>query len=259
MWTQEQYSGTVAARRRQARQSGTPPVAAVLFDMDNTLFDFIAAQLAACNAVTGHLGLSCNGEDLFAYFRRPVHGFEHHNNIRDFLSDNDAFTVRTFAECCAIYDARKLAAVRPYPGIPELLAGLTERGLPLAVVTDAVNGNAVRRLERSGLLSYFSAVASPDLSGAAKPDPASFRLALSRLGISPEEGVLVGDSIRRDIGPAQRLCMTTIYAQYGDRYAADRTSACMPDFTAADVSDVAGILKRLLMARNESGDRRRGS
>lgn len=104
----------------------------------------------------------------------------------------------------------------PCPGIPEVLEHLCGQGLVLSVVTDAPAVNAVRRLTRAGLSPYFSAVISPDLSGAEKPDPASFLLALDRLGVRPEETVLVGDSIRRDIAPAQQLGMITIHARYGD-------------------------------------------
>ena len=223
-----------------------PQVSAVLFDMDNTLFDFVQAQLAGCRAILDHLGLADDEQDLFAYFRRPVHGFEHHDNIRDFLTDRDCFTVRNFAECSAVYDAMKLSAVRPFDGIDGVLSRLNRQGVPLAIVTDARDGNAVKRLDKARLHQYFSAVISPDISGAAKPDPASFCLACNFLRADLEATVLIGDSIRRDIEPAQALCMKTVYAQYGDRYASGLTSSCVPDFVAKEVQDISAILNRLL-------------
>ncbi|OPY36376.1 MAG: putative HAD-hydrolase [Methanoregula sp. PtaU1.Bin051] len=221
------------------------PVSAVLFDMDNTLFDFVEAQLFACRAILGHTGISDRDEDLFSYFRRTVHGFEHHANIRDFLSDNGAFTVRLFAECCAVYEAAKVAAIRPYPGIMHLLESLHKNGIPLAIVTDAPAVNATRRMERAGLSGYFTALVSPDQSGAAKPDPASFLLALECLGTGAEETALVGDNIRRDIAPAQRLGMVTLYAKYGDRYRSGQDASCVPDYTAENVAEAGELLYRL--------------
>jgi putative hydrolase of the HAD superfamily len=226
------------------------PVSAVLFDMDNTLFDFVHAQLVACRAVLDHLGLPDSEEDLFMYFRRPVHGFEHHNNIRDFLVDRDAFSVRLFAECCSVYETEKITSIEPYSGMEDVLVQAKERGLLLAIITDATSANAERRLKHSGLQRFFSAIISPDTSGAAKPDPASFLLATRTLCTAPEETVLVGDSIRRDIEPARTLRMTTVYAQYGDRYAADRNSACIPDFTARKVPDLTPIFDHILTSRN---------
>ncbi len=235
-----------------------PQVEAVLFDMDNTLFDFVHAQLRACKAVILHLGLPHPADALFSYFRRPVHGFEHHNNILDFLSDNGVFTARAFAECCAIYDSQKVGAIIPYPGIEPVLEVLCGYGLPLAVVTDAPNGNAVKRLDKAGLLSYFTEVISPEQSGAAKPNPASFRLAISRLNVAVENTVVVGDSIRRDIEPAQQLGMTAIYAKYGDRYFPERNSPCVPDYVADDVYKIQKIMDCLPAVQKRTGLRSAG-
>jgi len=221
--------------------------------MDNTLFDFVAAQVHACRTVLAHLGLPGDGTALFGYFRRPIHGFESSGNLRDFLEDEEIFTRRTFAECCAIYDAQKLAAITPYPGIPAVLERLLEAAVPCAVVTDARHANAVQRLDRAGISSFFSAVISPGLSGAPKPDPASFLLALARLGLPAGETACVGDSIRRDIRPAQQVGMITIYAQYGDRYASGTDRSCVPDYCAGDVSRLGSILDGILDDRRPAG------
>ncbi|MDD1716568.1 MAG: hypothetical protein LUQ01_06185, partial [Methanolinea sp.] len=50
------------------------PVRAVLFDMDNTLFDLVAAKQEACRAVVASLPRG-RGEELFEYFLRPSRGF----------------------------------------------------------------------------------------------------------------------------------------------------------------------------------------
>jgi len=48
--------------------------------MDNTLFDLVAAQVAACGEVVNHLGYD-DGNELFRYFLSGVHGFESTENI----------------------------------------------------------------------------------------------------------------------------------------------------------------------------------
>lgn len=221
------------------------PVSAVLFDMDNTLFDFIHAQQAACRAVLLHCGDGSDPEELFSYFRRPVHGFEDHGNIRDFLCDHGAFSDRLFTECSEIYEEEKVAAVTPYPGIQEILASLEEQDLPLGIITDAESGQAARRLVKAGLAPFFRTVVTPDRSGARKPDPAPFLMALGDLGTDAGETVLVGDSIRRDIVPAQRIGMVTVYAAYGDWYRTDRSTPCTPDYRAGTVREMRHVLTRL--------------
>jgi putative hydrolase of the HAD superfamily len=99
-----------------------------------------------------------------------------------------------------------------------MLCSLRNKGLKLAVVTDAHNGNAAKRLEKAGLLGYFDAVITAEMSGRPKPAPDSFLHALGMLGVQPGHTVLVGDSIHREIGPGNNLGMITIYAAYGDRW-----------------------------------------
>jgi len=154
---------------------------------------------------------------LLKYFLRPIHGFESHENIQDFLHDNHCYSQTAFTRCCAIYDEEKVAAIKLYPHVAETLSALRERGLKLAVVTDAHNSNALKRLRKAGLDQFFDAVITMDMSGKAKPSPEPFLLAMSKLGVSASETILVGDSIRRDIVPAKALGMFAVHAVYGDR------------------------------------------
>jgi putative hydrolase of the HAD superfamily len=83
-------------------------------------------------------------------------------------------------------------AFEPIPGALEMLAGLRSRGLELAVVSNWDVGLA-EHLERIGAASLFSAIVTSADAGAAKPDPAVFRLALERLGVDQTRALHVGD------------------------------------------------------------------
>ena len=80
----------------------------------------------------------------------------------------------------------------PIPGALEVVAGLRSRGLELAVVSNWDIG-LTEHLERIGAASLFSAIATSADAGAAKPDPAVFRLGLERLGVEPGRALHVGD------------------------------------------------------------------
>ena len=60
----------------------TRNIQAVLFDMDNTLFDFLEAKLIACRRIVAHLGAG-DAESLLQYFLRETAGFEDLENIQD--------------------------------------------------------------------------------------------------------------------------------------------------------------------------------
>ena len=216
-------------------------ITAVIFDMDNTLFDFVEAKLIACAEVIAYLKVPVEPVVLLKYFLRPVHGFESHENIRNFLDDNDRYSENVFTRCCVIYDEEKIAAIKPYPHVAETLSALRERGLKLAVVTDAHNGNALKRLKKAGLEDFFDAVITMDMSGKAKPSPEPFLLSMKKLGVMANETILVGDSIRRDIVPAKALGMFAVHAVYGDRnfHEGERDEA---DYVIHGIEEMIGVV-----------------
>ena len=81
---------------------------------------------------------------------------------------------------------------RPVEGVHDALARLRAAGLRLACVANWDIGLR-GQLERADLDAHFDAVISSAEAGAPKPDPAPFRLALARLGVTPERTLHVGD------------------------------------------------------------------
>ncbi|NYT06305.1 MAG: HAD family hydrolase [Methanomicrobiales archaeon] len=197
-----------------APKSGIKP-RACLFDMDNTLYDFVNAKIAGCTSAVTCIGCG-EGIELFRYFLRNVHGFEDHNNIRDFMIDRNAWDDAAYAEACCRYEEEKLQALKVFEGVAETLCRLKDEGISMAVVTDADSAHATARLQRTGLSPFFDCVITPDVSGKRKPEPDSFLCALQRLDCHPGEAWVVGDSLRREIAPGKMLGMTTAYAEYGD-------------------------------------------
>jgi len=84
-------------------------------------------------------------------------------------------------------------------------------------------------------------VITADMTGACKPDPRVFLYALGKLGREPGEVLMVGDSLRRDIGPAKKIGMMTAYAGYGDRNSLeDREEEA--DVTLTSIRDVLQVV-----------------
>jgi len=65
-------------------------------------------------------------------------------------------------------------------------------------------------LKPQGLLQYFQYDLVSEELGLAKPDPLFFQIILDKLGVRPEEAVMVGDRLDNDIAPAKRLGLKTI-------------------------------------------------
>jgi putative hydrolase of the HAD superfamily len=208
--------------------------------MDNTLFDLVGAQVSACHAVMRRLGIT-GDHDLYPYFLRPIHGYESPENILDFLHDCGISERERFDTAREIYEREKIAAIVPYHGIDRMLEYIRQQDLPMGIVTDAHSRDAVRRLEKTGLLPYFSCMVTHDLVQAKKPAHAPFLSALEMLGSPAERVLLVGDSPRRDIEPARTLGFRTVYARYGDRFS-DNRSPVPADYIIDSPAELSAIL-----------------
>jgi putative hydrolase of the HAD superfamily len=87
-------------------------------------------------------------------------------------------------------------------GVKEAVARLRAGGFRLAVVSNS-EGTVEAMLEEVGLRSYFETVVDSWVVGVAKPDPEIFAITLRRLGLGPEQAMMVGDSPRMDVAGAR--------------------------------------------------------
>jgi len=85
--------------------------------------------------------------------------------------------------------------IRPLPGARELLASLTEAGIPWAVATSGRMETAAVNLAALGIDPEGTPVVTRDQVRHAKPDPDLFLAAAQRLGAPIESALVVGDSI----------------------------------------------------------------
>lgn len=75
---------------------------------------------------------------------------------------------------------------------------------PMVLVSNFY-GNVESVLEAYGIRRYFKTVIESAVVGVRKPDPAIFALGVKALGLEPDEVLVVGDSLKKDIYPARSL------------------------------------------------------
>jgi HAD superfamily hydrolase (TIGR01509 family) len=90
---------------------------------------------------------------------------------------------------------RQVAQVRPLPGARELLAYLSQAGVPWAIATSGRMESARPALEILGVSPDAAVVVTRDQVQHAKPDPDLFLAAAERLGVEIGASVVVGDSV----------------------------------------------------------------
>ena len=181
----------------------------LLFDADNTLFDFDAAEKNAHRQVCGkhHLAFTeegyalyrrCNAQ-LWQDFDRGLcskeflltERFRRYLSLSGETGDPEAMNrdhLRALGESAVLL-----------PGAEALCRRLAA-GHELYLVTNAVESVQRARFERSAIRPYFRDVFISEAIGCGKPSPAYFAYVLRAVpGLTAENGLVIGDSLTSDI------------------------------------------------------------
>lgn len=220
---------------------------AVIFDLDNTLVDFMAMKRQAITAAINAMidaGLALSPEDVRARIDAiyKEKGIEFQNVFDQLLYDVfKKVDYKILSSGIVAYRRAREAALVPYPHVYMVLTELLKRGHKLGVVSDAPAREAWLRLCYLNLHHLFDAVVTFDDTGERKPLPGPFLKALQLLRVKPEAAIMVGDWAERDMIGAGKLGMKTVFARYGDTFGTVQTHA---DFEIADISELLTIVDK---------------
>lgn len=223
-------------------------IRAVIFDLDNTLVDFMAMKRQAIEAAIQSMidaGLELATDDvrgrIDAIYKER--GIEFQNVFDQLLYDLfQKVDYKILSAGIIAYRRAREAALVPYPHVHLTLIGLLKRGLKLAVVSDAPAREAWLRLCSLNFHHLFDCVVTFDDSGERKPNPAPFRRALEELRVDPSEALMVGDWPERDVVGAAKLGIRTAFARYGDTFGTIDANA---DYELGDISALLPIVDSL--------------
>ena len=208
----------------------------VVLDLDGTLIDSRRDLADATNALIEECGgtpLSVEavtamvGEGAAVLVRRALRA-----------ASLDRVPADALDRFLAHYQERLTVHTRPYPGIPEALAALRERGRTLAVLTNKPLTPTVRILELLDLAHFFSDVVGGDSAAGRKPDPAALLQIVERAHATTATTVLVGDS-RIDVQTARRGGVRVCVARYGFGYREGEMDLREGDLVVDDPSELS--------------------
>ncbi len=213
------------------------PVSAVLFDLDDTLFDHRGAADRGVRAWLSGLGLDGLLEDhVERWFVLETHHHERFQRgeishvdqrrfrIRAFLDSwdlaDDAIADDTFAGYLACYRAAWSAFADAAAALEQALGA----GLTVGILTNGDQTIQETKVRRTGLASYDVPVLASSSLTAAKPDRRAFHEACARLRVDPKECVMVGDSLRHDVHGARAAGLAGVLIDRVGRYRADEVA-----------------------------------
>ena len=209
---------------------------ALIFDLDGTLVESLPGIAASLNRAL------------------DLHGLPGHNHaaVRSFIGDGATMLVtRALSPSTAALHLESVLkcfgedyaiswqdGTVPYGGIPELLADLKSREIPMAVLSNKPHTFTIEIVEKLFPQNTFSAILGNREGMPHKPDPTGALEIADTLTTLPENCILIGDSTM-DLDTAQNAGMQSIAVTWGyhDR---DRLSAA--DLTVDSVKELISAL-----------------
>lgn len=165
---------------------------AVIFDMDGLMFGTEQQIQRAWDAV----GPEFAGEPM-GYNIYQTMGMNRTLRVRYFKEKyGEDFPFDSFEQAYRLqvreYIRREGVPIKP--GLLPLLELLRREGIPAVVATGSSRVHAMENLERAAVLDYFQFAIAGDMVRYAKPDPEIYRVTCEKLGIRPEEALVLEDS-----------------------------------------------------------------
>lgn len=189
---------------------------AVIFDLDGTLSDSIASIKYCGDLTLAKFGYGPYTEHDYKYFI----GDGAANLVKRALTRSGDVELTKFDEAYALYKEifakNCMYQVKPYDGIPELLAALKEKGVRIAVLSNKPHGatlDVIRDLFGEG---YFDHVQGQVEGMPIKPDPSGALHIMETFGVGPEECLYIGDTAT-DMKTGKGAGIFTVGALWGFR------------------------------------------
>ena len=223
-------------------------IRAIIFDLDNTLMDFVKMkQFAVKAAITAMIEAGLNVDEEKAYkdiFDLYVSkGWENQQVFDDYLNQTVGnVSNKILAAGIVSYRRAREATLLVYPNVNKTLIELIKMGIQLSVVSDAPSREAWMRLYYLNLHHVFDPVLTFDDTGVRKPSPKPFEMALEIMKSTPDEVLMIGDWPERDVVGAKQIGIKTIFARYGDTFGTVDSGA---DWDVNDIYELVDIVKEL--------------
>lgn len=231
---------------------------AVLFDLDDTLYDYKPAHKRALvetfKILKKEIDISKKKfDELFTLSKNEIKyelsgTASSHNRILYFqrLIEKTHKTVepKIVLKLYQTYWDTFLKHMKLKKGVLSTLKELKKQKLKIALVTDLTTHIQLRKIKGLGITNYIDALVTSEDAGREKPSAIMFLLALNKLNVLPEESIMIGDNLIKDIEGANAVGIDSV-AITNKKVKADKEDYKKPNFVIKSIPEILGIIKRL--------------
>ncbi len=236
--------------------SPAPPLEAIFFDIDDTLYSTSEFSLRARGASVDAMiaaGLQVPREELLTALDEVVKEFRsnydrHYDKLFQRLPRRALKGLNVplvIASAVVAYHDTKFRELVPYPDAVALLRKLKRTALTLGVITDGLEIKQAEKLVRLNVLAYMNpqAVYISDTVGINKPNHKLYLRACADLNLKPATVMYVGDNPANDVDPPNKLGMITVRLRRSGKYCLEE-SQTKPRYEIAAFGELEAILTR---------------
>ncbi len=188
-------------------------IKAVIFDIDNTMYDYDAANCIAVRELEAWLSnrgladaLECREANTGAMEiiknRTGIDCAANHNRLLRFQCMLELLKIPSLSialEMYHVYWDTVIKVMRPEPGLHELIEALKKKGIRIGIGSNMTAYIQYKKLEALGVLDQVDRIVVSEETGLEKPEPRFFRICVEKMGCAPEECVFIGDSVENDV------------------------------------------------------------
>ncbi|NIK76799.1 putative hydrolase of the HAD superfamily [Paenibacillus castaneae] len=190
------------------------PIKAVLFDLDGTLLDRdTSLALFVHNQYNRlpQLHEIDKGEYMRSFIALDNHGYVWKDKVYQQLIEEFSIKGLSWEELLHDYVNRFKEHCVGYPNLMSMLNQLKISHIKIALVSNGFGQFQFDNFIALGIDHFFDEVLISEWEGIRKPDPAIFLRALSKLGVSPNEALFIGDHPENDIQASRNTGMRAIW------------------------------------------------
>ncbi len=202
----------------------------IFFDLDHTLWDFETNSAKAFDYIFAQNNVEINLNEFldvykpinFKYWKLYREEKVSKHNLR-YKRLKDSFDMLDFEVSDNLINHLSKVYIDNLPNYNQLFDGTIsildylKTKYELHIITNGFDEIQGLKLERSGIIKYFSNVVTSESVGVKKPNPKIFDFAMESANTRPENSIMIGDNLEADIQGALNMNMNAIFCNFENK------------------------------------------
>ena len=229
-------------------------IKAVIFDIDNTLYDYDKNHICGMKALADYCesAFGVSGEEMKRCYKEAqrimldrirTDTAAIHSRLLRMQIMLELWEKPLFPHALNMYHAYWDTLIRqaqPSPGVQKFMQELKNRGICIGIGTDMTAYVQYKKLSALGLDSCIDFIVTSEEAGAEKPDPHLFDICVEKTGFSANECAFIGDSLKKDVEGSAKCGLKGIWYTQGKE---PETEAKLPVIKSFENLNIEELLK----------------